>query len=558
MGRALLLSFILSGALATPTMAVGDWSEGAAITTPRSNPYNLPPDDFVKTRHQGQLHTQIYPVTVTGVLLPEAPIRSILNNQTWNPIKALFNEIFKEFAGFGSFQSLFEWVGLVPYPRATDPEIFQIALPNGQRPHYLLGYSPIEVQGTRAFTMSCAACHSDQLFGQTVLGMTKRFPRANDFFIKGQNAFQHYDSFLFGLYTGASDADMALLEKSLANLRSVGLKSPLTKGLDTSLAQVALSLNRREPNAWADKSEHYEAYPRADDFLDHHPGDSKPAVWWNLKYKNRWLSDGSVLSGNPIYTNLLWNEIGRGSDLRELSAWLEENPQVIRELTTAVFSTEAPRYEDFFPAENISRDSAERGRVVFQQACARCHGTYEKNWNRPEFAAAPWSEQIKTFQVLYPQQTQVVDVGTDPYRRNAMKSLEALNSLEISRRNGIRVLAQPGYVPPPLVGVWARWPYFHNNAIPNLCALLTPGPQRPQRYYAGAPIDKRRHFDDECNGYPLDEKTPTEWMELEQRYDTSRPGLSNLGHDQGIFMMGEKELLSEAQKKDLITFLKTL
>ena len=71
--------------------------------------------------------------------------------------------------------------------------------------------------------------------------------------------------------------------------------------------------------------------------LNYHPVDSKPSVWWNLKYKNRWLSDGSVVSGNPIFTNILWNEIGRGSDLKELEKWLDDNSKVVEDMTSFVF-----------------------------------------------------------------------------------------------------------------------------------------------------------------------------------------------------------------------------
>ena len=50
----------------------------------------------------------------------------------------------------------------------------------------------------------------------------------------------------------------------------------------------------------------------------------------------RWLLDGSVVSGNPVYTNLIWNEIGRGTDLKELEAWLDKNQKTVDEITAAV------------------------------------------------------------------------------------------------------------------------------------------------------------------------------------------------------------------------------
>ena len=47
-----------------------------------------------------------------------------------------------------------------------------------------------------------------------------------------------------------------------------------------------------------------------------------------------------MVAGNPILTNLLWNEIGRGTDLKELLSWVAKNKNKVDELTTAVFSSE--------------------------------------------------------------------------------------------------------------------------------------------------------------------------------------------------------------------------
>ncbi len=535
-----------------------DWSATALLPVDgRSNPYELSETEFLKNREQGQIHAHLYPIETTGILIPEKPMREFLDNTTWNPLTALLNEIFKGVAGVDSFDDLFVWAGLVPPPAKDSPEMFQVALPDNFNDGDLYGYSRIEKNGVSAFTMSCAACHSDQLFGQTVLGMSKRFPRANEFFLRAQRASSIYDSFLVQLYTGATDTEMALLDQSFENLLSVGLKQPLVLGLDTSLAQVALSLNKRAPTPWAEKDEEAQFDPRPD-VLDREPGDSKPAVWWNAKYKTRWLSDGSVISGNPIYTNLLWNEIGRGSDLHELDQWFENNPHVVQELTTMVFSTPAPRFEDFFPAELIDRQSALRGEQVFNRTCMRCHGRYEKNWSLAD-NSMPWRDQIKNLRVVYPQPTRIYDVGTDLYRRTSMKSLEKLNSLQISKNQNIVVQAQDGYVPPPLVSIWARWPYFHNNAIPNLCALLTRAQDRPKIYFAGPPIDTKKDYDQDCAGYPTGVRTPKPWTyDEELRFDTQIKGLSNSGHDEGIFLENGKELLSSQEKQDLIVFLKTL
>jgi hypothetical protein len=554
------------------TNFVSNWTVSDQLpTSGRINPYNFSTNEFLDHQAQGQIHTQVYPVAVTGVLLPERPIKNILDNKTWNPIKGILNQVFKSFVGVDDFGGLLNWVGLLEYPddlssldfKVPDQLVLDYQNFNPLNPkskdrisNHRLGYSQIFRGDTKLFTMSCATCHSDQLFGQTVFGMTKRFPRANEFFIQGSKALNYYNQFIFKSYTGANDSEMYWLDRSISNLKSVGHKQPLALGLDTSLAQVALSLKKREPNAWADKSLSYEKHPRADDILDHDPGDSKPAVWWSVKYKNRWLSDGSVVSGNPIYTNLLWNEIGRGTDLRELSDWLNQNEQIVKELTTAVFATEAPRIERFFDPNLISKNSALKGELIFNKTCAKCHGVYEKNWSRPEFKNQAWGEQIKTYQVVYPQPTPVVDVGTDPYRYLSMLSLTALNDLQISKDNKILIQAQKGYVPPPLVGIWARWPYMHNNSIPSLCALLSPVKDRPQVYYAVAPNDKTKDFDFECNGYP--EKDRRLWVDQDKIYRVNNKGLGNQGHDEGIFIKDGKELLSNQDKRNLIQFMQTL
>ena len=484
------------------------------------------------------------------------PIKEIIEGSSSNPFKKVFINLFKNTFGIQTYNDLFYWLGLVDYP-SEEEESNEFPYPEGTRPEYLLGYSKINLEGTDVFTMSCATCHSGQLFGKSVLGMSKRFPRANAFFIKGVQASRYYNSRVFQNLTKATDDEMFYLERSLENLKSVGLKMPLALGLDTSLAQVSLSLNKRKPDEWATKSSYFENNPRPD-ILNSTPGDSKPAVWWNLKYKTRWLSDGSVVSGNPIVTNILWNEIGRGSDLEDLEEWIKNNEQKVKELTTAVFSIEAPRIEDFFDVSLLDETKVLKGERLFNQACSKCHGTYTKNWSLKEFDDSPWSERVKTFKVNYPKPTKVVDVGTDPYRYTSMKSLEKLNALKISKDHQVVIQSQKGYVPPPLVGIWARWPYFHNNSIPNLCALMTPPDSRPRSFYMGAPIDKNKDFDFKCNGYPTGLKTPISWWKNE-RYVTGRAGLLNTGHYEKIFTNKEgKEKFTQVEKNNLINFLQTL
>jgi hypothetical protein len=157
-------------------------------------------------------------------------------------------------------------------------------------------------------------------------------------------------------------------------------------------------------------------------------------------------------------------------------------------------------------------------------------------------------------------ETKAVDVGTDPNRAQIMLHLvPQLERLDIFRNNGFEFEAHPdAYVPPPLVGIWARWPYMHNNSIPNLDELLKPAAERVTSYYVGTSSDISRDYDAQAVGFPVGAKTPAEWRTPGRLFDTRRAGLTNTGHDEGIFVTDGKNELTAENKADLIEFLKTL
>jgi hypothetical protein len=541
----------------TSQLGATDWSEQVSIPGEgRGNILQLPPEDAAHYVRAGWIHALDYPVEVTGVTVPLELLQDVLIDTYETPLRKFLQKIFKGLSGLHTFDDFEALVGLVPEP-APGKNLYGIPVQdNGisQR----LGTSIIATANGPGVSFSCAACHMSELFGVPVPGLTNRFPRANEFFITGKTGIALVEPHLASLTFGLSDATRRMLQDAKTSLARVDARMPMKDGLDTSLAHVALSLARRSKDAYATPSGWFETFPRPDPIRDI-VSDSKPAPWWNVKYKNRWLLDGSVVSGNPIYTNILWNEIGRGTDLQVLESWLDEHQQEIDELTSAVFATHAPRYTDFFPASSIDLDAAKRGQKLFNGNCVRCHGSYEKAWDQADAIHLSPEELLATVRVRYFSQTPVVDVGTDPRRAASMQSLLQLNDLAISQRKGIRIAVQKGYVPPPLEGIWARWPYFHNNAAPSLCAVLTAGSKRPTFYYAGEARDKELDFDAVCNGYPQGNRVPADWKKNpRRRYNSGIAGLSNKGHDEGIFLKDGQEMYSDSQKMDLIMFLKTL
>jgi hypothetical protein len=78
-------------------------------------------------------------------------------------------------------------------------------------------------------------------------------------------------------------------------------------------------------------------------------------------------------------------------------------------------------------------------------------------------------------------------------------------------------------------------------------------------YYSGPALNPNTDYDFECGGYPLGDKTPAHWKKKrEYLYDTRRPGMSNAGHDNKIFVKEGQNKLTAQDRLDLIQYLLTL
>lgn len=537
-----------------------NWSRDYEVLEPRENIYQLNETTFQEIVMDGRRHALFYPVNVSELMIPYEPLKTFLESDADDPVRKVLYDLARVVSPFKSMNDIFSWLGLHPFPKTFQPENPN-PFPDLDPEEMILpmGASLTEKSEGTALTFSCATCHSADLFGVKILGLTNRFPQANEFFRRGSEVAPYINTFLFKDLLKTTEGERLIFAKAKHNLKYVGIKKPAVLGLDTSLAQVALSLAKRKEDAYATRTKISHHFPRENQ-LNTLVADSKPAVWWNLKYKNRWLSDGSIVSGNPVHTNFLWNEIGRGTDLKVLEKWLTESKATIESLTAAVFASRPPRYEKFFGIDSIDIDMAKRGQKHYVESCQKCHGTYQKGWDLPNAQTLSKIELIENSQVIYHKKTPVRDVGTDPGRYLGMNAFaKDLNRLAISQAIGTVVEPQKGYVPPPLDGIWARWPYFHNNSAPNLCAVLTRGSDRPVTYFAGPANNKETDYDQECAGYPLGKRTPQAWKNnSDYFYDSRKEGLSNKGHDERIFIKDGKEIYSQTQKRELIEFLKTL
>lgn len=549
-----------------------DWSESASLPGDiecrnirgkevcfadenRANIWNASPQEWEKLIKKGAEHALNYPVEITRLQLPKTSMDKFFQADSSSALRRFVFRIARGLTQFKSFDAIYKWLGLHEFPETTAEIGPNYIPPFDGTAREAMGVSVFDHNGYKGLSFSCAACHSSDLFGTKVMGLTNRFPRANEAFVLGKNVLSNTPTFLFRTLVNPPEEDVKIFEESKTAMKYVRVKNPVALGLDTSLAQVGLSLAIR-------KQDEYASFPRGRfrarrNALDHTPADSKPAVWWNLKYKTKWLSDASIQSGNPVHTNFLWNEIGRGADLQKLEDWFSTNQRKIKELTAYVFATEAPKFNDYFPG-SIDIAQAKRGEELFLKSCSGCHGIYQKGWDNPDFTE--YEDLIATTKVKYHAKTIVKDVGTDPLRHQGMNYFSKdLNRLKISQSIGTVVTPQKGYVPPPLVGIWARYPYFHNNSVPTLFDILTPDFKRPKSYIAVPAENKSTDFDLAKNGYPAPRNIREPYRsDREFFFDTRKRGMSNQGHTSMMLDEHGNEKFSETEKLELIQFLQTL
>lgn len=173
--------------------------------------------------------------------------------------------------------------------------------------------------------------------------------------------------------------------------------------------------------------------------------------------------------------------------------------------------------------------AAARGRMIYDGACANCHGVYDRAAAAPRLAAFPnWCG----------------DVGTDPARREAITA-DLVRRIQRSAYSDLISVARTGcYAAPPLTGLWSSAPYLHNGSVPSLTQLMGLEPRASRFRVGGHALDLQRLAIAYPEGY-------RPWS-TPGVIDTGQPGFGNSGHE------AQFSGLTDAQKRDLIEFLKRL
>jgi hypothetical protein len=196
---------------------------------------------------------------------------------------------------------------------------------------------------------------------------------------------------------------------------------------------------------------------------------SDPPAWWLLKKKRTRNWTGSIDAGSTrVDMATLLSPFNGGEYIRK------QEP-AFADIHKFILGVEAPRFP--FP---IDRKAAAKGRELFTERCARCHGKYGPGGSYPNKVVP------------------LATIGTDPLLAEALtdRLVDHFNRSWLGREKGpggkpIRVVAHRGYQAPPLDGVWATAPYFHNASVPTVYHVLNSKarPRRFTRSYGGEKED---------------------------------------------------------------------
>jgi hypothetical protein len=263
----------------------------------------------------------------------------------------------------------------------------------------------------------------------------------------------------------------------------------------------------------------------------HHDVDAPP--WWHFKKKSRLYIDGFAEKGHRGLMQFVMVEENSGEQLR---SWEQDFKHIYAYLT----SIKTPDYP-----YQIDMQLARQGAKVFQNHCAECHGSY-RNAASPDHCEA-YSEY----------RVPIEEIGTDPVR---LRELKAEGRSKYARGwftfyGKEDTLVEPdGYVAPPLDGIWASAPYFHNGSVPTLWGILNPA-ERPTIWKHKMQFDGKidDNFDKEEIGilYERVQDKQIEEIESHQLFDTRKFGKGNQGHT-------FPESLSTDERIQMLEYLKTL
>jgi mono/diheme cytochrome c family protein len=251
-------------------------------------------------------------------------------------------------------------------------------------------------------------------------------------------------------------------------------------------------------------------------------------AWWLLKKKQTMYHTGGTPARSVRSLMQFMLHPLNGPDV------FQREEKAFEDIQAYLLSLEAPRYP--FP---VDAGLAKQGAALFERHCSQCHGAYGKDGSYPN-KIVPLAE-VGTYRTRF-------DGISAQFGEHYNRSWFAQG------KQGATATAPTGYQAPPLDGVWATAPYFHNGSAPTVYHVLN-SKARPKVFTRSYRTEKE-DYDPEKLGWkvqvldgPADPKLPP--RERRKVYDTTQPGRGNAGHT-----FGDK--LREDQRQAVLEYLTTL
>lgn len=400
------------------------------------------------------------------------------------------------------------------YSKAFSPAPEALRLPgrtghNAEMPYYQTDF--VTKSGVEVVTLNCLACHATTLQGKVVVGLGDT---SRDFTVD-----QSKNAGLAGALLSDPTEKMEF-QKWLERFQAIGpYTTTTTIGVNPADNLAAALFAHRDPATLA-----WSATP----LLELPPTYVLPVnvpPWWHMAKKNAMFYVGAgrgdhariMMTASTLCTDSV-------AEAQEIDAYFPDVEAYLRSLTPPAFPG------------TIDAALADEGKLVFQKTCSRCHGTYDAPETYPNLLVA------------------LDEVGTDAQLANGSSQFAKayVDWFNASYYGEIaRLEPQAGYVAPPLDGIWATAPYFHNGSVPTIAGVLdsTSRPASWTRTFSDADLDLVNvGWNVTVVDHGKDGATAAEKPRL---YDTAQLGYGNGGHTYG-------DALTASERAAVIEYLKTL
>ncbi|MEQ1506020.1 MAG: hypothetical protein ABMB14_27560 [Myxococcota bacterium] len=358
--------------------------------------------------------------------------------------------------------------------------------------------------------VTCFGCHGGEIDGQFVpgLGDSRIDLRAS----QDSSLFDVLDSLIEARY-GANSPEAEAYAPFAQGSAAVGpyTVAPFV-GANPAFSIERAAVAHRDPStlAWTDTLQY--VVPDGTLWCDTPP-------LWNADRKSRlyWTGFGTGLPERMLMQISVVGLTDQAqaeeivTDFDDIRAWME--------------ALEPPPFPD-----PVDEDLAATGQQVFEASCASCHGTYGDAPTDPD----RWLP--------------LDEIGTDPTYALGFVNSPFVDWVGASwfGEGAVDPGDAPGYLAPPLDGIWATAPYLHNGSVPDLASLLDPA-LRPVRWRRD-PLDTS--LDHVAMGWPYT-VPPADEANDGWTYDTTVVGAGNGGHVYGA-------ALSADERAAVLEYLKTL